>query len=72
MRIIGAQGESRTHTPVKAKFLNPLRLPFRHLGTGWVIKQMFRQGPEENALDRKVFCVSQHHRFTGYDATIPM
>jgi hypothetical protein len=26
--------------------LNPLRLPFRHLGIGWVIKQMFRQGPE--------------------------
>ncbi len=26
--------------------LNPLRLPFRHLGTGSVIKQMFRPGPE--------------------------
>ncbi len=34
MRICGAQGETRTLTPVKAGDLNPLRLPFRHLGHG--------------------------------------
>ena len=33
----GAQGGIRTHTPDKGKrILSPLRLPFRHLGTGSV------------------------------------
>ena len=34
LKIVGAEGGTRTHTPLLVRILSPSRLPFRHLGSG--------------------------------------